>query len=386
MNASRLRNQFHQQYIPALDGWRGLAVLLVLLWHLWPRNGEPTPWFVSFGWTGVDLFFVLSGFLISRILLAAKAQPNYFRNFYARRCLRIFPLYYATVLGVYLVWPWLDQQPVNGWQAAWAFLYATNAWSAITHHWFAAPPPWNGSHLWTLAIEEQFYLVWPFVVLRLGRRSLMLLCGSLVLLTITARCIAWWISLPQVVPYVATFSHVDGLAVGAAIAIVALTDQSQARSEVICRWVLLASSTTILAVFIYCQSFDVHTHALVYTLGISTLPGFFGSLLFLSLVQPAGGWLDRVMRAGLLRWFGKYSYGLYLYHGFMVILFQGNLWQWTAERFGTGTKVRLTQFLVSTLLCNGVAFLSYHLFEKQFFRLKRRFVEPTLPDLRIDNR
>jgi peptidoglycan/LPS O-acetylase OafA/YrhL len=143
------------RYIPELDGLRGVAILAVMLFHMQVRG-------VALGWAGVELFFVLSGFLITRILLESRDKPHYLRNFYARRALRIFPLYYV-VLVVTLILP-----PPHGFgrsrTSLWYFAYLQTL-PLVRGRFEASPLP----HSWTLAIEEQFYCLWPFVLLLLRR-------------------------------------------------------------------------------------------------------------------------------------------------------------------------------------------------------------------------
>ena len=153
------------KYYPALDGTRAIAALLVLVFHAM-QEGLPLPKLVNFGQTGVDLFFVLSGFLITSILLAARPRDwSEVRTFYARRSLRIFPLYYLA-----LCFCALFLFPVN-----WPF------WIYLENFWMSAGREVAGpGHLWSLAVEEQFYLVWPCLVLFVPRRFLLKILTGLI--------------------------------------------------------------------------------------------------------------------------------------------------------------------------------------------------------------
>ena len=159
-------------HIPALDGIRGLAILLVLLCHF-PLYGDMQPTIfidklfyamTRAGWCGVDLFFVLSGFLITGILYDAKGSRFFFRNFYMRRCLRIFPLYYGVLAVFFVIVPFVLPLGRNYElflkDQAWYWSYLTNIKIAI-EGW---PKFYALAHFWSLAVEEQFYFVWPFVV------------------------------------------------------------------------------------------------------------------------------------------------------------------------------------------------------------------------------
>src|SRR5260221_3218564 len=188
--------------IPALDGLRGVAILMVLLNHFVPnRNYAPShvmTWLsnaAQSGWAGVDLFFVLSGFLITGILIEAKVSPRYFRNFYMRRVLRIFPLYYGALVLVFLLLPplhvfdWSSFRTV--WQnQLWNWSYCTNVgmWCADGRGF--SSPQINLGHFWTLAIEEHFYLAWPALVITLPLRRLKSVCIAGVVLVPVARIVA----------------------------------------------------------------------------------------------------------------------------------------------------------------------------------------------------
>ena len=170
---------------------RGCAVLLVLFHHL-GNNLEyalkvrhSTLWPGRIGWIGVELFFVLSGFLITGILHDSKGTPGYFRNFYARRVLRIFPLYYATLL-VFATLHWLAPLgfPLESQELwVWMLTYLTNVGMV-----------WQGfgglAHFWSLAVEEHFYLFWPLVVWRLNRRQLMRLAVAVWVISLALRTLA----------------------------------------------------------------------------------------------------------------------------------------------------------------------------------------------------
>src|SRR4051812_8053988 len=179
-------------HFPGLDGLRGLAILMVMILHFGGTTEQGMSglnlWFsriTGAGWCGVDLFFVLSGFLITGILYDAKGTPGGLRNFYARRVLRIFPLYYATLIVLFVILPLLAPGPNPGLDKValhqgWLWLYLSNfAAVFIGDHTFAAGLVQAG-HFWSLAIEEQFYLVWPLIVLTLRRETLINICVAVI--------------------------------------------------------------------------------------------------------------------------------------------------------------------------------------------------------------
>jgi peptidoglycan/LPS O-acetylase OafA/YrhL len=217
-------------HLPGLDGMRGLAILLVLLFHF-VGNTVATNWIEraivgvsNYGSYGVELFFVLSGFLITGILYDARNKPHYFRNFYMRRLLRIFPLYYGVLALVFFIAPLIPllRGPMLNYlvdRQSWAWLYAVNIYIAKQGDWSFS----YLEHFWSLAIEEHFYLFWPLVVFLLATRPRTLiavslgtaLCAMLARLTGSLMGLSWWTT------YVLTPFRLDGLALGAFLAVTA---------------------------------------------------------------------------------------------------------------------------------------------------------------------
>ena len=168
------------------------------------------------GWAGVDLFFVLSGFLITGILLDTKGAPRFFRTFYARRFLRIFPLYYGFLAIAFWVAPLLDPSlgvvPLSA--QGWYWAYLSNVQLALAGAW--QKPVWIG-HFWSLAIEEQFYLVWPFLVYATSAKNLVRVCIALIVAALLTR-VALVATGHGFATYVLTPCRTDALATGALIA------------------------------------------------------------------------------------------------------------------------------------------------------------------------
>ena len=219
-----------RMHLPALDGVRGLAVLMVLLFHFVgdvPPSGSVERMIVGvtkYGAFGVELFFVLSGFLITGILYDTHDGRYYFRNFYMRRLLRIFPLYYGVLALVFLVAPLIPRLrgPTLDYlldRQAWAWLYAVNIYIARQGEWSFS----YLNHFWSLAIEEHFYFFWPLVVFALARKPRVLITVSLAIalgamlarLTGSLMGLSWWTT------YTFTPFRLDGLALGAFLAVAA---------------------------------------------------------------------------------------------------------------------------------------------------------------------
>ncbi|MDB5295976.1 MAG: acyltransferase family protein, partial [Phycisphaerales bacterium] len=210
-------------HIPALDGVRGLAILLVLAFHFsqaaYSNQASGLRLAVQrltgAGWVGVDLFFVLSGFLITSILYEAVGTRGYFKNFYMRRVLRIFPLYFGALAVAFGLIPLLF-----GPQPHYADVYR-NQWALWLYAQNFVPIDWRAfSHFWSLAVEEHFYMVWPAVVLALGRRGGMTACGVMILAAVSVRCYrAAYVPGGWEQTYIWTFCRMDSLAIGSLLAL-----------------------------------------------------------------------------------------------------------------------------------------------------------------------
>src|SRR6266545_6574103 len=224
-------NQVDHSRIPALDGIRGFAVLWVMLHHFLAGATHHNPvlngafWFAAHGYWGVDVFFVLSGFLITGILYDSRNADNYFGAFYARRSLRIFPLYYCVLTGVFVLTPifytWSTEQAALAKQQFWLWAYCGNIAMVVKNAPIYEAGGLKLLHFWSLAIEEQFYLVWPAVVLAFSRKNLLRICGMLVIVAAISRYLIDRMGIEQPMASFFTFSRVDGLALGAMAALLA---------------------------------------------------------------------------------------------------------------------------------------------------------------------
>ena len=365
-------------HIAALDGVRGIAVLGVMSTHLFTGDMTRLPRLVqipvSFAVAGVDLFFVLSGFLITGILRDSLGEASYFRKFYARRMLRIFPLYYGVLLVLLLL-----TRPL---QISWHGLQ----WSLLlylqnTH--FLFPPLTTFSnrffsvdHLWSLAVEEQFYLVWPFIIATVrSTRRLMYLSAAGMVFALGLRLYGLhagygfdWINR-------STLCRADELLAGAALALLM-------RSRYAGRTLTLAKPLMAAGLIV---SVTLHSAALWISRNGEAVPGIIGLtatgydtnlLMATSLVawclQP-GSRLRAMFEWKHLRAVGKYSYGLYVLH--LVLLPGLTLLLLAPLRVALHGKVvaRLVVGLLTFLASGVAAYLSFHLYEKRFLRLKRFF-------------
>jgi peptidoglycan/LPS O-acetylase OafA/YrhL len=366
-------------FIPALDGLRGIAILLVMLHHFtYYRPTEGTDALIGsvifFGWTGVDLFFVLSGFLISGILLDSRGSDRYFTTFYARRTLRIFPLYYLVLFIAFVVLPRFPalhavlvgehasppQWPY--WIYGTNFLIADRGW---VHGWVDIS--------WSLAIEEQFYLVWPLVIWVCPPRVLALLCAAIIVAEPAARMWARESMMDPLPIYVLTWFRLDGLAVGALLAVA----QRRGLLPSLDRWapaVIIAGVTGLIGVSIW----GGHTwwwNRPMQQYGYSLIALTGGAMLVSAISRPPDSWWPRMLSAGWLRAFGKYSYGLYLTHAPVMravreYVFNPDDYEALVIAPWIG---QVLYYVASTAPAFAVAWLSWRLFEAPILRLKARF-------------
>jgi Predicted acyltransferases len=373
--------------IPVLDGVRGIAILIVLLFHFaGPGKGigfleKGLFEVIRTGWLGVDLFFVLSGFLITRILHESRNSPFYFRNFYMRRTLRIFPLYYGLLILFFVLLPLV--RPLSSPEMIqtkanqiWLYTYTSN---------FGYPFKQFGplAHFWSLAVEEQFYLIWPLVIFFSPRRLAMKVCTGCIIGAFLLRttCVLAGAS-PHLI-YVYTPFRMDTLAIGAFIALVSEGPEGIRPLMRVARWI--APSALISLLILFWQSSLKAIDPLVQTLGYTIIGLFFGSLLVLLMGGNQASPAMRCVDNSFLRCFGKYSYCLYLIHLplhpllYKVFSFPSlNLQARFHSEFLT-----LTPFLVlGTATSLLISFLIWNLYEKHFLTLKKHFdysLKPKLP-------
>ncbi|NNM89222.1 MAG: acyltransferase [Phycisphaerae bacterium] len=358
------------------------------------------------GWVGVTLFFVLSGFLITGILYDAKGQSHYFRNFYARRTLRIFPLYYgvlAVELLVLLVikfgFPhaWLHlHNPQKLWAAMpWFWSYTTNVGMAFFHIHTVLQ-----GHFWSLAVEEQFYLVWPVLILLLSRRGLIRACLALVVIAFATRFLLTALGRGPFAAYSFTPCQFDALGLGALVAILAREPAGHGWLKRYSPPVLAAAATLTLVSFFTIVALRINPASLgeinvrvarggnaggfvvfrdvpwLCDVLYAPLDAAFAALLA-AIVTGASARLGAFFSWTPLRALGGYSYGLYVFH-FIVFVILGNLLlhfprirDATTNQMLPAIGLLLTNLVISLTL----AVASFHLYEKRFLKLKKNFPE-----------
>jgi len=369
-------------HVPALDGVRGVAILLVLIFHfsVYGHGLAPSGLFIDrlyyrvagAGWIGVDLFFVLSGFLITGILYDAKESRHYFRNFYARRILRIFPLYYGALILFLVVLPWLrpDHSGLSSMarDGVWYWSYLSNVKFA-SDGW-----PQFGAigHFWSLAVEEQFYLLWPALVLALSRRQLQIACLVCVIAALSVR-VALIAQGNNTAAFVLTPARIDALAVGAYLAVTARGPEGLHRLSRLALPSAVLLSLSVLVIFVLRKGFAGYD-PVVLTIGLTILALLFGAILVLALTLARNTFVARVFGSSFLSFFGRYSYGIYVFHH-PILFFKSGIIPLAIvpSVFGSQLLRQFVFLVIGTAVSVGIAFLSWHLFEKQFLKLKTLF-------------
>jgi peptidoglycan/LPS O-acetylase OafA/YrhL len=366
--------------MPVLDGIRGTAILAVLLFHFFtPENRDglanaAVSWLFSYGALGVDLFFVLSGFLITGILYDARADEHYFRNFYMRRLLRIFPLYYGVLVIIFFVAPLIPELRGSeltdlATHQSWAWLYAVNIYLAIHDGWVLS----YIEHFWSLAVEEQFYLIWPLAVWLLAAKPRIFLTFAFIVAaaSFVGRIAAALAGAGPVVLEVLTPFQLDALAIGGFFAVFLRQPggESGARRLV----VPLALAGLGLLVIQYSARHFTSRGNLLESVRHGAFHLLLAALLLKGVLAPASSRWMRILLSRPLSFLGKYSYGLYVYHHFLSYYFSSHHTDLTlAARLGCSNMTALVlQALVGIAISIVLAWLSYEFFEKHFLRLKR---------------
>jgi peptidoglycan/LPS O-acetylase OafA/YrhL len=353
--------------IPELDGLRGIAILWVLVFHFTAASGPLffLAHFFQMGWIGVDLFFVLSGYLITGILVDSVGHRHYYRNFIVRRSLRIFPLYYATlvlycILSFYpaAVRP-MDFLKLGGW---WYAVYLGNVKTFLEGHfpYVAILTP-----LWSLQVEEQFYLSFPLIVWAVKRKTLAkLLAGSIAFALLLRIVLAIAMPANKLGTYMLMPCRMDALAMGGLIAVV----QRDWPERLQARWIGWMTAACALIYGVVCVLWTTGPWSdAMRTIGFTALDFAFAGVLVMLMA-----WRQRFLlglcRLRFLVWVGTISYGLYLLH-IPGELIGARLAAHVVKLAPHGSA----EFVVSMAASLAMAWLSWTVFESQVLKLKRRF-------------
>jgi peptidoglycan/LPS O-acetylase OafA/YrhL len=378
--------------VPAIDGLRGVAILSVVLFHSFLSTrtlGVRTidrVFEIGLGIVqpvAIDLFFTMSGYLITSILDGTRDADHPLRTFYVRRALRIVPLYYAFLLGVVIFLPSLPSTIIGApGSIVWQFGFMTNiALDLGGNRAVGALFP----HFWTLAVEEQFYLLWPLLILfQPARRNLKACLVVLALSLVTRTVMAFGSSFHLfLLPFdhkdsilsilVFTPAHLDGLAIGAIAALLERQNpellKKMARKSIP---VAIAGMVVTILIVVSPPSRD----ALAPAAWVSAMP-FFSSVFFAGIIA-----LTAMGETATPRWMtwppltsvARYSYGMYAFHiPLITLLFYFHFVRQQVAIRGYDIPYRMFFFVVIASISYGLGFLSWHLYEKHFLKLAPRY-------------
>jgi peptidoglycan/LPS O-acetylase OafA/YrhL len=362
------------EHVAALDGVRGLAILLVIPhnvtdydaaggWALIPAA------IARAGWIGVELFFVLSGYLITRNLLEAKGDAHYYRSFYARRVLRIVPLYYLLLALFLFLVPHLIELPQSVLDSyrgqLWFWLFLNNWVQAFGHtiSWFGP--------CWSLAVEEQFYLLWPFVIALCPPERLLRLCALVVGAAFCARVALLAAHVDPDSIYRLTVSRMDALGAGAAVAVLARDPRALAFIRARATTLMWTAAAVLVAGAIVSRGYSLES-LFTYSVCYTSIALAAAAILIVLLVPPAGRprTIERLLSLAPLRSVGRYSYAIYLLHFPLWLLIRDRAGHWLAP---TGAAAPWLLAAVIALASWLLGFVSWRCYEAPILRLKRFF-------------
>jgi peptidoglycan/LPS O-acetylase OafA/YrhL len=347
-----------RQKIPQLDAVRGVAILVVLAHNLHGFSSPPFSYLTNYGWMGVDLFFALSGFLITGILLDSKSSADYFRNFYARRCLRIWPLYYSVLILMFVIVPLARPQ-----DTAELFQRSSPWWSypIFLQNFLVAAPALAVGALgvsWSLAVEELFYLVWPFCVRLFSAEFLQIVAWTVLILSPGLRL--YFLTHHWII-YSNPLCRLDGMMAGALLAM-------QVRKAGFAPGRLLQPAWMM---FLVTGSMAILTAAYeVMWLAFSMAALASAALVYLA-IFATDTWFRAALTNRFLMYTGTISYGLYLLHKIPDDAFKRLHWKDTHP---------VAAFWAAVLVSYVLAIVSWKLLEKPFLNLKRFCETKTTPE------
>ena len=338
--------------VPELDGLRGLAVLGVIFYHCHPRfEGTPLHYASLWGWAGVNLFFVLSGFLITSILLESREKPHYFRNFYGRRALRIWPVYLLVLVIVYAQSDWfIGPWPMEAIKTAPWFAY----FFFVQNLFRITLPPAIGP-TWSLAIEQQYYLLWAPGVRFLRKPWILasVLAAALVCSPLLRHLHPAWIMVNH------TLIKLDGIAIGSLMALGLFTLTLSRRT-----WLWIGLSALLVGI---AASATVAGGTSLLDTALAT--GFAGALLAAIASTGSRNPINALLRRGPLPFYGRISYGLYMIH-IMVFIYLGSF---DAHMNSHGIPGNIAVIALRLTVSTAAATALWYGFESQVLKLKRYF-------------
>ena len=319
----------------------------------------------------MDLFFVLSGFLITEILLKTVGQGNYLKNFYLKRALRIFPVYYLVLIISLVVLPKIPSLEDN------LNYYVENQvwlWAYLQNWLFIIKEPESTNflvHLWSLAVEEQFYLLWPWIILWIRKPKTLLILVSISLLLVVCLRIWLWLTHTEVLNYFNpyTFTRIDGICIGCMLALVKAINFS-----------IIKKYSTLIVLTLSILNFIFYFLNKAYSFSFPYFP-FFGytsfAIVFALLIHEAitekNKVINFIFNLQFLRFFGKISYGFYIFHWPIYLgLFSKISFLLNEKLNWVISDAQMASAIIVTLLAIVISVVSYYTFEMKFLKLKNR--------------
>jgi len=344
-------------HILPLDGVRATAALMVLVFHCFQITTFHSSWGLALqklgflGQTGVSLFFVLSGFLITRILLQQKNEPHYLFNFFMRRALRIFPLYFLYLCLIYFIIPLLFDKNIPDISQQWYYwIYLQDF--AITFRWPAIGP----KHFWSLAIEEHFYMFWPFVVLYGKMQNLFTAVFLLIGISIVTRIL---LVQGQYETYFFTFARLDEISLGCLLAILE-------RKGVLAEWSLqkvqIAFILVLGAAGVLWFQFSSLANPIIQVVKYQFISITYFLAVAWVIMAPQQKLIIRLLSSKFMVFTGSISYGIYVYQAIAI--------EWVKHY---NIQNNFLFFASVTAAIYSIATLSFYLIEKPILGLKSRF-------------
>jgi peptidoglycan/LPS O-acetylase OafA/YrhL len=351
-----------REHYPSLDGLRGIGCLLVVVYHNF--------WFfhqyLFFGWLAMDIFFVLSGFLITDILIKTAGRTNYLKNFYVRRVLRVFPLYYLSLI----LFIWIVPHLTNALELGYFAEHQGWFWTFL-QNWVLISRPAGGQnvlgHLWSMGVEEQFYLLWPLVFALVRNPKTLLWTMAAILIAFSAFRVWIWIEQIPGISYYQFFllTRIDGICIGCMVALMQKID-ARFIGKHLALIVLAFAGFNFLFYYINLK----HGDSIPYLglLGFSTFSMIFGLLVY-EIVNREHSIFSKMLDIRFLKFLGRISYGTYIFHWPLYLLLVVFMPHFFTDSFGHQLMVSL----IATVLAFIVGHLSFRYFESYFLALKKHF-------------
>ncbi len=345
------------KYFKQLDGLRAIAAISVVTFHfIFERKFSDSIWerysFLSFTDVlqhGVTLFFVLSGFVITRILINTKEQQNYFYRFYKNRILRIFPLYYLYLIITYFVFPFIQGKNLNfDFQRQLPFYFFLQ-----NMHWLTNLDSVGPGHFWSLAVEEHFYLLWPIIVFLTPLKKLKLVTLSLITISLP---IKFYFVRNNIDINYNSFSRFDSILIGSFISILEFNLNFKLKKTSNFFFLFMFSILLFLGGILYLFQDSLMLYKSIFKHLI--LGMFFGFVIY-NLISFEDSKINKLLKSIVMQYLGKISFGIYVWH---ILAFQITL------MFSFSSV--LSNFLISIFLTIILAHISYFYFEKRFLALK----------------